>query len=55
MNLGDEYIDCAGQFAAGRDTHLGISGRAVLSMQLSFVEDWRFANKGDGSMNPHQL
>ena len=55
MNLGEEYLDGADQFCSWRDTHLRIVGSAVLTLQLGFVTDWRFACKGDAQMRPHEL
>lgn len=52
LNVGDEY-----QEHTWRDTHLYIEGPAVLHMQLSFLEDWRWAT-GDLlrlSWTPHQV
>lgn len=37
MNIGDEYTDIE-----WRDAHVRIEGPAVLNMQLSFLEDWRW-------------
>lgn len=37
MNIGDEY-----ESAGWRDAHLRVEGPAVLNMQLSFLEDWRW-------------
>lgn len=47
LNIGDEYVDGATMFSAWRDTHLKIAGPAVAGLQATFIEDWRFANKGD--------
>lgn len=38
LNVGNEY-----QGPSWRDTHLRIEGPAVLHLQLSFLEDWRWA------------
>jgi cardiolipin synthase A/B len=40
MNIGDEY-DSKGW----RDTHVKIEGPAVLNLQLSFLEDWRWVTE----------
>lgn len=40
LNVGDEYLGLNPRFGAWRDTHLRMSGPAVLALQLSFVEDW---------------
>jgi len=39
-NVGDEYLGKSKKFGFWRDTHISISGPAVLQAQLSFVEDW---------------
>lgn len=41
MNIADRYID-GGKFAQWRDTHLRITGPAVVGLQLSFAIDWNF-------------
>lgn len=43
-NVGDEYLGKGKKFPHWRDTHLKIKGPATLSVQLSFVEDWHWAN-----------
>ncbi|MEN8191074.1 MAG: cardiolipin synthase [Thermodesulfobacteriota bacterium] len=51
LNVGDEYL--RGVFkppdwrANWRDTHMKIVGPSVLQLQLSFVEDWRWAKNED--------
>ena len=42
-NVGDEYLGRDPKFPNWRDTHVRITGPAVLELQLSFVEDWRWA------------
>ncbi|MEN8243685.1 MAG: cardiolipin synthase [Thermodesulfobacteriota bacterium] len=42
-NVGDEYLGRNPRFGEWRDTHLKIVGPAVLSLQLSFLEDWNWA------------
>ncbi len=42
-NVGDEYLGRDEKFGRWRDTHLHISGPAVMAAQLSFVEDWYWA------------
>lgn len=42
-NVGDEYISGGAKFKSWRDTHMKITGPAVLGMQLSFLEDWNWA------------
>ncbi len=42
-NVGDEYLGKSQKFGHWRDTHIVIEGPAVLSAQISFVEDWFWA------------
>jgi len=42
-NVGDEYLGRDPEFGHWRDTHMRIEGPAVLSVQLSFAEDWYWA------------
>lgn len=42
-NVGDEYLGRDPKFGEWRDTHMKITGPAVLGMQLSFLEDWNWA------------
>ncbi len=41
-NVADEYID-GGEFGFWRDTHVHITGPAVIPTQISFIEDWYWA------------
>lgn len=41
MNIAERYIT-GGKFDSWRDTHLRITGPAVLSLQYSFAVDWNF-------------
>jgi cardiolipin synthase A/B len=43
FNVGDEYLGKDPTFGAWRDTHLMVEGPAVLSLQVSFIEDWHWA------------
>lgn len=43
LNAGKEYIG-KGPLGPWRDTHMQISGPAVQSLQLSFLEDWYYAS-----------
>jgi len=43
LNVGDEYLGLDPEFPGWRDTHLRVEGPAVLGLQLSFLEDWRWA------------
>jgi cardiolipin synthase len=40
LNVGDEYMGLNENYSPWRDTHLKISGPAVLCLQLTFLEDW---------------
>jgi len=42
-NIGDEYLSRHAKLGQWRDTHLQIDGPASLAAQLSFVEDWHWA------------
>lgn len=45
FNVGEEYLGLDSRYGAWRDTHLKISGPAVLGLQLSFVEDWYWSSE----------
>ena len=42
-NVGDEYLSRDEKFGHWRDTHIRISGPAVLGAQVAFAEDWYWA------------
>lgn len=42
-NVGVEYLGDDPDFGPWRDTHLAVTGPATLSLQLAFVQDWRWA------------
>ncbi|MGE0159796.1 MAG: cardiolipin synthase [Gemmatimonadales bacterium] len=44
-NVGDEYLGLDPDFPNWRDTHVRVEGPAVLELQLSFVEDWWWAQE----------
>jgi cardiolipin synthase len=44
-NVGDEYMGRDPEFGHWRDTHVRIIGPSVLSVQLSFLEDWYWATE----------
>jgi cardiolipin synthase len=44
-NVGDEYLGITRHRGPWRDTHLLISGPAVVSAQLAFATDWRWATR----------
>ncbi len=43
-NIGDEYLGL-GRRGAWRDTHLRLRGPAVMSTELAFATDWRWATR----------
>jgi cardiolipin synthase A/B len=43
INIGDEYLGRDPDMGAWRETHLRIQGPGVMSLQLSFLEDWNWA------------
>ncbi|MBQ8232199.1 MAG: cardiolipin synthase [Lachnospiraceae bacterium] len=43
FNVGKEYIGLDEKFGYWRDTHLRITGNAVLGLQLRFLLDWNYA------------
>ncbi len=52
-NVGDEYLSPNTKLGAGlwRDTHVQIDGPATLAAQLSFIEDWHWAQKEIPTLN----
>jgi cardiolipin synthase len=44
-NVGDEYLGLDPNIGFWRDTHVQIDGPATLAAQLSFVEDWYWAQQ----------
>lgn len=47
MNIGDEYLGRNKHLGYWRDTHLRMTGPAVLQLQQVFVEDWYYATGED--------
>ncbi|MGL5435863.1 MAG: cardiolipin synthase [Lachnospiraceae bacterium] len=45
FNVGREYIGSDPRFGYWRDTHLRITGEAVISLQIRFALDWNYAVK----------
>lgn len=43
LNVGDEYLGLNERFGMWRDTHVRITGPALVGLQLPFVEDWHWA------------
>jgi len=44
-NVGNEYLGITKQFKGWRDTHISLSGPAVLGVQVSFAKDWYWATR----------
>jgi cardiolipin synthase len=42
-NVGNEYLGLSPRLGAWRDTHVRVTGPAVLGMQKAFFDDWRWA------------
>jgi len=49
-NVGDEYLGL-GRRGAWRDTHLRLRGPAVMSTELAFATDWRWATRRPVDVN----
>jgi len=47
FNVGDEYIGMNEKIGNWRDTHVRISGDAVIDLQTRFFLDWGYASKED--------
>jgi len=45
FNIGKEYIGKDPKFGYWRDTHLKLTGEAVISLQIRFALDWNYATK----------
>lgn len=45
MNVGDEYLGRHRRLGRWRDTHVRMAGPTVQMAQISFVEDWFWANR----------
>ena len=44
-NVGDEYLGITKQFKGWRDTHMRITGPAVMGVRISFAKDWYWATR----------
>lgn len=44
LNIGEEYLGRDPDIGEWRDTHLRVTGPAVLGLQLTFLEDWHWAS-----------
>lgn len=53
FNVGDEYLGLNRKFGYWRDTHLRISGSAVIGLQLRFLLDWRAASHDSFDISAH--
>ncbi len=45
MNIADRYVTGDKRWSAWRDTHLRVSGEAVMALQYSFAIDWNFTTR----------
>jgi cardiolipin synthase len=45
LNVGEEYLGPEASRSGWRDTHLALSGPAVLGLQFSFIRDWFYSRK----------
>lgn len=43
LNVGEEYISLDKKIGHWRDTHLKLSGPAILGLQSAFIQDWSWA------------
>ena len=43
LNVGDEYLGLDTEIGGWRDTHLAVTGPAVLGLQYSFIRDWFYS------------
>lgn len=44
INVGDEYMGKVPRYGAWRDTHVAVTGPAVLELQMAFAADWHWAS-----------
>ncbi|GEK34786.1 cardiolipin synthase [Kurthia sibirica] len=52
LNVGNEYISKTADFKKWRDTHLRMTGPAVLELQTSFISDWVYVLDRENSSEP---
>lgn len=52
FNVGDEYLGLNNRFGYWRDTHIKITGSAVIDLQRRFFLDWGNATKEDLNYQP---
>lgn len=50
-NVGDEYLGKSKRFGFWRDTHIKLTGPAVLDLQRAFLENWRYVTDEDLELN----
>ena len=50
-NVGDEYLGKDPQIGPWRDTHVEVEGPAVLEVQVSWFEDWKWATDETPKLN----
>ena len=55
LNVADEYLGWHPQLGHWRDTHMRITGPAVLGVQLVFCEDWFWACESVPELVPQQV
>ncbi len=51
FNIGREYLGRSPRFGYWRDTHLKLTGDAVISLQIRFALDWNYAGKENLFLN----
>lgn len=52
-NVGNEYLGITKEFDGWRDTHMRITGPAVLGLRVSFAKDWFWATGELFEFDPH--
>ena len=50
-NVGDEYLGVSKRFGFWRDTHIKLTGPAVLDLQRAFLENWLYVTGEDLELN----
>lgn len=50
-NVGDEYLGKDPKMTPWRDTHVHLTGPAVLGSQVAFIEDWHWATGATPALN----
>lgn len=55
FNIGREYLGRDKRFGYWRDTHLRISGGAVVSLHIRFILDWNYATKQNLFQEKHLI